>query len=526
MLLMSFSKTPFVYISVFFMIGIAIPEYINISSYISLLFLFISITLTGLVFSKTNIIPVALCLPFLLVGFLFSILNMEQSYFTAESSNREADFFYVEVESINNNSPKKWKKSVLNVQSKKTYERLLCYFDVEPNTVLDGDVLLVKTNPILIENKNNPGEFNAEKYWKSKQVSHMCFVSSDDFIWIKRQPQGIFKKVTNRVRKKIISVFESFLQKENLGLTIALVLGDKSLLDKDLKDTFSKAGAMHVLAVSGLHVGIVLYIIVNILKGASRVISKNKSIIIAVFILWFYALITGMSPSVSRAVFMFSCLSFAKVSGRSFNRINILFFSAFVLLLINPFLLHDLGFQLSYMAMLGIFLFYDKLSSLLSPSNKILKWIWEGTCIGVSAQLTTIPIVLFNFHVFPNYFIITNIGMMFFAGAVMSISISLVSIYWWGFLSKIISVILCFLLVSMLFFTRFIEDLPGSSAGGFNLPFFLALALFIIVLLLFQLNNKVYYCLFFIVYFLVVLSVVFNRNNQLNKNEICIFNHN
>ena len=177
--------------------------------------------------------------------------------------------------------------------------------------------------------------------------------------------------------------------------------------------------------------------------------------------------------------------------------------------------------------MLGIFLFYDKLSSLLSPSNKILKWTWEGSCIGVSAQLTTIPIVLFNFHVFPNYFIITNIGMMFFAGAVLSISISLVSIYWWGFLSKVISVVLCFLLVSMLFFTRFIEHLPGSSAVGFNLPFFLALALFVVVvLLLVRLNSKVHYCLLLLVYFLVVFLVVFNRNNQLNKNELCIFNNN
>ena len=531
---MNFSKTPFLYIAVLFMIGISMPDQLDLSSYKSLLILFISTIIMGFVFSKIKMIPIALCLPFLLVGALFSLSNIQQSFFDSSPSKSDAEFFYVEVESINNNSTKNWKKSVLNIlsvqsknESKKINERLLCYFDVEPNTVLEGDVLLVKSNPILIENKNNPGEFNSKKYWKTKKVSHMCFVSSDDFIWIKSKPQGIFKEATNKVRKKIISVFESFLQKENLGLTIALVLGDKSLLDKEVKNTFSKAGAMHVLAVSGLHVGIVLYIIVNILKAASRIISRNKSIIISVFILWFYALITGMSPSVSRAVFMFSCLAFAQVSGRSFNRINILFFSAFVLLLTNPFLLYDLGFQLSYMAMLGIFLFYDKLSSLLSPSNKILKWIWEGSCIGVSAQLTTIPIVLFNFHVFPNYFIITNIGMMFFAGAVLSISISLVSIYWWGFLSKVISVVLCFLLLSMLFFTRFIEHLPGASAVGFNLPFFLALALFVVVvLLLVRLNSKVHYCLLLLVYFLVVSLVVFNRNNQLNKNELCIFNHN
>tara|TARA_Y100000385_G_scaffold135063_1_gene140272 strand:- start:4218 stop:6035 length:1818 start_codon:yes stop_codon:yes gene_type:complete len=488
----------------------------------------------GFVFSKLNMISAALCLPFFLVGALLSLSNVQQSISSSSPSKSESELFYVEVESINNNSTKNWKKSVLTIlsahskkESKNINERLLCYFDIEQNTVLEGDVLLVKSKPILIENKNNPGEFNSQKYWKTKHVSHMCFVSSDDFIWIKSQPQGIFKKATNIVRKKIIRVFESFLEKENLGLTIALVLGDKSLLDKDLKNTFSKAGAMHVLAVSGLHVGIVLYIIVNILKSASRIISRNKSIIISVFILWVYALITGMSPSVSRAVFMFSCLAFAQVSGRSFNRINILFFSAFVLLLTNPFLLYDLGFQLSYMAMLGIFLFYDKLSSLLSPSNKVLKWIWEGSCIGVSAQLTTIPIVLFNFHVFPNYFIITNIGMMFFAGAVLSTAISLVSLYWWGFLSKIIGVTLCFLLVSMLFFTRFIEGLPGASAVGFNLSFFLALALFfVVVFLLVRLNNKAQYCLLLLFYFFVVSLVVFNRNSQLNKNELCIFNHN
>lgn len=142
---------------------------------------------------------------------------------------------------------------------------------------------------------------------------------------------------------------------KNLAIALALILGDKSLIDSEITASFTNTGAMHVLAVSGLHIGIIMQILMVVFSQFPRFISKRKAIFTVVVLMWFYAFITGLSPSVLRAVFMFSVLVVAQLMGKNYSAINTLFFTGFVLIFINPFTLFDIGFQLSFLAMLGIF---------------------------------------------------------------------------------------------------------------------------------------------------------------------------
>ncbi|MGY8927758.1 MAG: ComEC/Rec2 family competence protein, partial [Flavobacteriales bacterium] len=147
------------------------------------------------------------------------------------------------------------------------------------------------------------------------------------------------------------------LDLDQLGVGQALILGNKELLSTEIKTSFSRAGAMHVLAVSGLHVGIILAFLIFVLERFPRIFSRRAAILISILFIWIYAGITGFSPSVLRATIMFSIIVFGDVFGKQSSRFNSLGFSAFLMIVWNPLIIYDIGFQLSYLAMLGIFLF-------------------------------------------------------------------------------------------------------------------------------------------------------------------------
>ena len=190
--------------------------------------------------------------------------------------------------------------------------------------------MLVQANLDSIKNKNNPGEFNVKAYWNNKDVYQIGFVGESDFKLIKTVDYPWWMNWSSRVRNHLTEKLQSTLNGEALGVEVALLLGDKQLLTNEVRSSFINAGAMHVLAVSGLHVGIVLYILMFVLGKFTRFISKRNAVLISIAIIWIYAAITGFSPSVLRASFMFSVLAIAQITGRNKNSINVLFFSAFV----------------------------------------------------------------------------------------------------------------------------------------------------------------------------------------------------
>ena len=329
------------------------------------------------------------------------------------------------------------------------------------------------------------------------------------------------------MRKYLNLILEKELDGSTLAIAKALIIGDKSLLDQETKNSFGATGAMHVLAVSGLHIGIISQLLLFIFQFFSKVIQRRNAVIFVVILLWIYALLTGFSPSVVRAVFMFTVLMSAQEMGGNYSPINTLFFTAFVLALINPFVLYDIGFQLSYLAMLGIFTLYKPIVAWYKPKNKVLNYLWQGSAIGFAAQAMTVPLTLYYFHQFPNYFALTNLGIMGISTVAMGFGMGIFILHFIPIIGKIASIILASSLWLMLHFLQWVESLPGSVAYGFNIPLFLVpFVMLVFYLLIVTDRNRLKWKIASFVFIGLLTVISYERYEQQNVSHICFFNHN
>jgi competence protein ComEC len=395
------------------------------------------------------------------------------------------------------------------------------------NSLSQNDFILAITKLHPIANKNNPGEFNAINFWKTKGITHIGYLKEIDIIEIKRCQDNWIDKQLAKLRNKLSQVLKNELNGSNLAIAQALILGDKSLLDQETRNSFGATGAMHVLAVSGLHIGIITQLLLYLFQFSSKLITRRNAVFITVLLLWIYALLTGFSPSVVRAVFMFSVLILAQETGGNYAPINVLFFTAFILLLFNPYVIYDIGFQLSYLAMLGIYTLYKPIAAWYITKNKILNYLWQGSAIGFAAQAMTVPLTLYYFHQFPNYFALTNLGIMGISTVAMGFGMGIFILHYIPFIGKIASFILATSLWLMLRFLQWVEHLPGSVEYGFNVPLYLVpffmLAIFLIIVTdrtstKWKLSSGLFIGL------LCVIS--YNRYEQHNESHICFFNNN
>lgn len=404
---------------------------------------------------------------------------------------------------------------------------LLLFIKQTKFTFLKGDQILISSEVESIRNKGNPGEFDAEKYWKGKGIAHISFVGERDYKLVDHVEQGVFDRFTDQLRTYCSSALNSLFGGQEGAVLSAIVLGDKSHLTDEIRNSFMNTGAMHVLAVSGLHVGLILYLLLFIAERFSKFISRRSALIGILIFLWIYAVITGLSPSVVRAVFMFSMLSVSQLISREYDSINILFFTAFCLLLYEPLYLYDIGFQLSYLAMLGIFLFYDPIQTLIQPKNKLLSKIWQGTAIGLAAQIMTTPFSLYYFHQFPNYFILSNIGLMATSGVILGLGIAVLALYKLSFLIKPIVLFLWTTLFVTIGFLSWVEQLPGAVAYGYDLTIWQgSILIFGCFLLFFSKSRKIRFYGAVPLVLISILWITSDRYDRMSSNEVCIFSHN
>ncbi|MEM9053079.1 MAG: ComEC/Rec2 family competence protein, partial [Bacteroidota bacterium] len=222
------------------------------------------------------------------------------------------------------------------------------------------------------------------------------------------------------------------------GVISALVLGDKAQLDVDLRRQFVNAGVVHILAVSGLHVGIIYFLFGWLFDLLLKKKGRLLKFILLLLILWAYAALTGFSPSVLRAATMFSFISLGKYHWKYGNVYNMIAGSAVVLLVVDPLLITQVGFQLSYLAVIGIVYFHPKFYSLLTFETWLPDKIWSLTCVSLSAQLATFPLSVFYFHQFPVLFPLSNLLVIPLATAILYLGISWLILSWVPFLSSIL----------------------------------------------------------------------------------------
>lgn len=290
-----------------------------------------------------------------------------------------------------------------------------------------GDVILASGIFDTVAGPANPHTFNYRQYLRNRQIRWQLSVKDEYWQWTGMKEGNPVRLWSSMCRDWFLSTLKDFkVEGDALALAAALLLGTKDMLDREVKQEFSYAGAMHVLCVSGLHVGIMYVVAERLLffmkKGRRG--RKIQQILILGFI-WSYAFITGLSPSVLRAGLMFSLLAAGRMMRRNSINFNVLAGAAFIQLLINPYELTQVGFQLSYLAVAGIFAFYQPLNRIIGTSGKVFGWVWSVMAVSVAAQLATSPLACHYFGIFPVYFLLTNLVVVPLAGVIIYLALGL-----------------------------------------------------------------------------------------------------
>jgi competence protein ComEC len=289
------------------------------------------------------------------------------------------------------------------------------------------DVILVKTeiNPILAP--LNPHQFDYAKYMKNLNVYGQIRIDNKEIAY-KVKGQQTIRGFADSVRNYLIDkLSDAPISANERSIIQALVLGQKRDIDKNLYNDYASAGAIHILAVSGLHVGILYFLFLFMLRPIKEIKYGNYiQPILVIILLWCFAILTGLSPSVTRAVTMFSFFGLAKLLHRPTSTINTLFSSYFMLLLIFPKWLFHVGFQLSYLAVLSIILIQPKLSKYYRPKNYFVKRGWDIFTVTVAAQVGLLPLSIYYFNQFPGLFFITNLVVLPFLGVVLGFGLLVV----------------------------------------------------------------------------------------------------
>ncbi len=292
-----------------------------------------------------------------------------------------------------------------------------------------GSYYQTKSNLRLVNKPLNPFTFDYSSYLKKQGIHHQISIDKGNVLALEIENHSL-KIIAARLRVKIQeSLKKHTFDKDALGIINALVLGQRQSISKHLINSYASAGAIHILAVSGLHVGILFLILSFLLKPLEKVTygAYIKTILIVLF-LWGFALVTGLSGSVVRAVSMFTFIAIGLTfNDRKSATLHALITSFFILVLIHPLYIFDVGFQMSYSAVLGIILFFPKINGLLPRSKFIIpRKIWELFCVSLSATIGTLPISLYYFHQFPGLFFISNIIVVPFLGLIMGFGIFVV----------------------------------------------------------------------------------------------------
>jgi competence protein ComEC len=367
----------------------------------------------------------------------------------------------------------------------KTNELVMVWFakSDESKTLEPGKIILFDQSPQEVRNNNNPYEFDYKRYLARKKIYRQVYLPSE--AWTRSDASSPFNLeiLAEKARMHLLNIYHRQKLGENeLHVLSALTLGYKRGLDPETKRIFASAGAMHVLAVSGLHVGIV-FIILSFLLGFLKKQQAGRIIFVVIVIcaLWSFAFITGLSPSVKRAATMFTFVVIGQNMKRQLNIYNTLAASAFFLLLLNPNNLFEAGFQLSYSAVTGIVFFQPRFEKLLIVKNKVLHYAWGLLTVSVAAQIATFPVSVYYFNQFPSYFWISNMLVIPAVTLLIPLGMATLAFHWIPVLSDILTGIIGIVLNFVIFFLAGIEMLPLSvlkiSFSGLELVFILGILL-------------------------------------------------
>lgn len=308
---------------------------------------------------------------------------------------------------------------------------IILYFrkDTAVRKLRYGSRILFRRPLQKIRSAGNPGSFDYRSYCFFKGITHQVFLDADDFVLLPGKKWSPVGEMIHESRSLVVDGLRRFIPgKKEQGLAEALLIGYKDDLDKDLVQAYADTGVVHVIAISGLHLGLIYWMLLRLTVPLRRMPWLRAALIIAC--LWIFSLMAGAQPSVLRSAVMFACMAAGEAFSRSGSIYNTLALSAFALLCHNPYWLWDAGFQLSYSAVLSIVLFFRPIYNWLSFDNKLLDAVWKLNAVTLSAQLLTLPVSVYHFHRFPLLFLFTNLVAVPLSSLILAGEILLCTLLW------------------------------------------------------------------------------------------------
>ena len=407
-----FQRIPFLRITCFFMAGILLKHFFPSNSLLLYLIVSTILTLLFVLWSPSNyqlakFQNTFIALSIFLVGYFYPEIKPEHHRIP------EKDAYYLAEVVQKPKEKAKSFQSILEIQndSLPKPEKILVYFSKSnyDSSLQLGDQLIIRARLQEIKNTGNPFEFDYELLMHKKGIWYSTYLSGENYLktTIQIARSGYWAE---NIRESLISLLRKSVPEQQIRSVIsALTLGYRTELERETINYFTSTGAMHVLAVSGLHVGLIYFILIFLFSWLKHGnIGKYVFPAVLIICLWAYAAITGFSASVQRATIMFTFIIVGNLIRRPVNIYNSISASALVLMLLEPDVIFEVGFQLSYLAVLGIVLIQPKLARLIEVKNKILKFFWDLFTVSIAAQLATFPLGIFYFNQFPNYFWISN----------------------------------------------------------------------------------------------------------------------
>ncbi len=361
-----------------------------------------------------------------------------------------------------------------------------------------GDIILVHTQ-LQQPTTKNPDDFDYTNYLRLTGFAATAYAASDSWLWLEHQkPKGIRANAIFCRNYLYQQYRKAQIHAPELGVVSALTLGYTDDLDTSTRQTFTAAGAAHILAVSGLHTAVifaVLWTIANLL-GFYPILYQQRwrreiTTWIIIALLWFYAFLTGLTPSILRSVLMISIYLYGKCRYYQTNTYNILCAAAFIELLLYPLHLFTASFLLSYFAVFAILYLQPRFAQFYRPTNRIMRLLWDSVTVSIAASIGTLPLTLYFFGQASNYFILTNIIVLWLSYGVMLVAVPTLFLVAVPILGKACAWLLQKLTHYMIASSAWIENIPCSVTHlQLTTPMFIALCMMIICTCLYFRREK------------------------------------
>lgn len=498
-------NTPFIRLCLIFAAGILTGFYIGISPHIILtitgiaFLVFLAAYLrAGKLFLQDMLFGSATFLLFFLTGILTTVLHLPENqpdHFinqikTEEGAVREALLLVQIQEELKPDLyNRKFVAGVKRFNNKKTHGRTLLLFpkdslapDPEP-----GDLSIYIGDLQQIAAPMNPHQFNYRNFMENRGIFYQTRIVPENYRWVGSDSQlsGFAEKLRRRISNALRE--QKFSQQE-LAIIEALLLGQRQQISEETYFNYAAAGVIHILAISGLHVGIILFILHWILAPLAQIKGgKILRVVITILLLWSFAVLAGLSPSVVRAVTMFTFLAIALQMRRRTSAVNTLFLSLMVLLLVRPQNLFEVGFQLSYLAVLSIVLFQPLIYGLWEPRFKLMKYFWGLFSVTLAAQAGVLPLSLFYFHQFPGLFFLSNLVILPFLGIILGTGLLVMVLAALDILPSFLAEVLGGMIHTLNKFVHWVAQQEGFMFADIPFSGFQAMAFYFLLIALFLL---------------------------------------